>query len=61
MIPERTGAAIALKAPKFLRDGVYGVISKNRKLLMGERPCGCGREDKDAYADRFIKDEFVVE
>ena len=37
MLPKRTGASIALKVPRVLRDGVYSVVAANRHRIMGTR------------------------
>lgn len=52
-------ASFSLIAPRFLRDGIYNVVSEHRLKIMGEREmCRFGDED-EVFGDRFIKDEEV--
>ena len=59
LLPKRTGASIALKFPKFVRDGVYSVVSKNRHQIMGVSDV-CRFGDEEEFEDRFIKDEAIT-
>tara|TARA_B110000285_G_C14862971_1_gene485456 strand:+ start:182 stop:640 length:459 start_codon:yes stop_codon:yes gene_type:complete len=56
MLPRKTGASVAMKVPKFLRDGVYSVVAANRHRIMGVSDT-CRFGDEEEFEDRFIQDE----
>lgn len=65
-LPELHGyekvASFGLIVPRFLRDSIYGYVSKNRYKFMGERDeCRLtfGDEEED-FAHRFIEEDEVM-
>lgn len=66
-LPELNGyekvASFGLMIPSFLRDSIYGYVSKNRHKFMGERDeCRLAFDDEEEdLARRFIEDSEVME
>jgi predicted DCC family thiol-disulfide oxidoreductase YuxK len=58
-LPKVSGASIALRTPRFVRDKFYSAVSSKRMFLFGERK-ECRLGDEDHFKDRFISDDEVL-